>query len=198
MSDTSRTPRLVLASSSPFRKELLAKLQIPFESISPDLDETPKPGETPQQLVERLALEKARAIVRQHPDAVVIGSDQVAMHGDRIVGKPGSHEAAVRQLREASGKAITLYTGLAVVRNQPPLALSELVPFTVVFRQLTDRQIENYLRKDQPYNCAGAVKSESLGVALFERFEGDDPNALIGLPLIRLVRMLEQAGIAVI
>lgn len=192
------TPKLILASSSPFRRELLARLQIPFESIAPDIDETPEPGETPQQLVERLALEKARAIADQYPRAVVIGSDQVAMHGDNIVGKPGSHEEAVNQLHEASGRAVTLYTGLALVRQQPEFSLHELVPFTVVFRELTDQQIENYLGKDQPYNCAGSVKSESLGVALFERFEGDDPNALIGLPLIRLVRMLEKAGIAVI
>ncbi len=195
---TQHPPQLILASSSPFRRELLSRLQIPFKSVAPDIDESPEPGETPQQLVQRLAVDKARAIAEQYPQATVIGSDQVALHGDRIVGKPGNHDAAVKQLREASGKAVTLHTGLAVVRKQPALLLCERVPFTVVFRKLSDRQIENYLKKDRPYQCAGAVKSESLGVALFERFEGEDPSALIGLPLIRLVRMLEQAGIEII
>lgn len=189
---------LILASSSPFRRELLQRLGLPFQCISPDVDESPLVDESPQQLVERLALSKANAISEKHPQAVVIGSDQVALHGDKIVGKPGSHAQAVEQLREASGNAVTLYTGLAVVCLETRQQLSGVIPFTVVFRELSDEQIENYLLKDQPYNCAGAVKAESLGVALFERFEGDDPNALIGLPLIRLVRMLESVGLRVI
>lgn len=190
--------KLILASSSPFRRELLARLMIPFEVVPPDVDESPQPGESPAQLVERLAIAKARAVAASHPDALVIGSDQVAVHGKDIVGKPLTHERAVAQLRAASGRAITLYTGLALVNSATGRVQSEVVPYRVLFRSLTDAQIENYLRKEQPYHCAGSVKSEGLGVALLERFEGDDPATLIGLPLIRLTRMLENEGIAVV
>lgn len=190
--------KLVLASSSPYRQKLLQQLQLQFEAISPEIDETPLPGESPLKLVERLAVAKARAVAEGCADCLVIGSDQVAVHDDEIVGKPDNHDDAVRQLQYASGKSITLYTGLALINSNTNAVQSEVVPFTIHFRDLTREQIENYLKKDQPYNCAGSVKSESLGVALFERFDGDDPNALIGLPLIRLVRMLEHEGIAII
>lgn len=187
--------KLILASSSIYRRELLARLMIPFEVVVPDVDETPYPGETPEQLVERLAVAKAQAVATRHPEALVIGSDQVAVHGREIVGKPLTHARAVEQLQLASGKAVSLYTGLALVNARTGRVQSEVVPFRVLFRKLSDSQIENYLRKEQPYHCAGSVKSEGLGVALLERFEGDDPATLIGLPLIRLVRMLENEGI---
>ncbi|MGW8247355.1 MAG: Maf family protein [Acidiferrobacterales bacterium] len=190
--------KLVLASSSPYRQKLLQQLQLQFESISPEIDETPLPNEAPVELVQRLAIAKARAVADECVDCLVIGSDQVAVHDHEIVGKPNDHDDAVRQLQYASGKTITLYTGLALVNSRTNVVQSEVVPFTIHFRELTRDQIENYLRKDQPYNCAGSVKSESLGVALFERFEGDDPNALIGLPLIRLVHMLEKEGVSII
>jgi len=190
--------KLVLASSSPYRQKLLQQLQLQFEAISPDVDETPLPDETPVELVQRLAIAKARAVADTCTDCLVIGSDQVAVHDDEIVGKPRDHDDAVRQLQYASGKSITLHTGLALINSKTNSVQSEAVPFTIHFRDLTLDQIENYLKKDQPYSCAGSVKSESLGVALFERFDGDDPNALIGLPLIRLVRMLEKEGVTVI
>jgi septum formation protein len=193
----SSTP-LILASSSPFRRELLARLGLAFEVLAPEIDETAQAGETPQALVERLSAAKARAVAKKRPDALVIGSDQVAVYSDMIVSKPGNHQEAVRQLRAASGRRVTLYTGLALLHAASGRLQSEVVPFHVHFRSLTDAQIETYLRKEQPYNCAGSVKSEGLGVAMLERFEGDDPSALIGLPLIRLVRMLEREGVAVI
>lgn len=189
---------LILASSSPYRRELLARLLIPFEVVVPDVDETPEPGELPPALVERLAVAKAQAVARQHTNALVIGSDQAAVYDGKIVGKPLTHDRAVEQLRMASGKAVMLYTGLALINSASGRVQSEVIPFRVVFRALNDSQIENYLRKEQPYHCAGSVKSEGLGIALLERFEGDDPNALIGLPLIRLVRMLEREGLTAI
>jgi len=190
--------KLILASSSPYRKQLLDQLQLDFEVAVPDIDETPKAGETPEQLVERLAIEKAKAVAGNHPGCLVIGSDQVAVHDKEIVGKPRDHQDAVEQLRFASGKSITLFTGLALINSDSGKVQSLVEPFTIHFRQLTEEQIASYLKKDQPYNCAGSVKSESLGVALFERFEGNDPNSLIGLPLIRLVRMLENEGVNVL
>ncbi len=190
--------RLVLASSSPYRRELLARLKIPFEVVLPEVDETPRPGETPQALVERLAVEKARSVAESVPDALVIGSDQVAVYDGAIVGKPHTHERAVQQLRAAAGRTVVLYTGLALVNSATARVQCEVVPYRVTFRALSEAQIESYLRKEQPYACAGSVRSEGLGIALLERFEGEDPNTLIGLPLIRLVRMLEQEGIAVI
>jgi septum formation protein len=190
--------KLILASSSPYRRDLLQRLGIPFEIIAPDVDETPTPGETPQTLVERLAIAKARTVVNQRPDTLVIGSDQVAVYNGSIVGKPLTHERAVEQLRMASGKTVTLYTGLVLINGASGHIQSEVVPFRVTFRNLSDTQIENYLHKEQPYHCAGSVKSEGLGIALLERFEGDDPNALVGLPLIRLVRMLEREGLTAV
>ncbi|MBE9515460.1 MAG: septum formation inhibitor Maf [Proteobacteria bacterium] len=188
----SDTLTLILASSSPFRKQLLSRLELPFECVSPDIDESAKDDETPQQLVERLSIEKAQAVANKHPNALVIGSDQVAVHGDKIVGKPRDHEHAVEQLREASGQTITLYTGLALINSSNGHIQSEVVPYSVVFRKLTNETIESYLKKEQPYNCAGSLKSEGLGIALLERFVGDDPSTLIGLPLIRLVKMLQR------
>jgi septum formation protein len=191
-------PTLILASSSPFRRELLMRLRIPFESISPAIDETSAPGEPPTDLVQRLAIAKARVVAGHHPNALIIGSDQIAVYDGTIVSKPADHAEAVKQLRAASGRKVMLYTGLALLNAQTGNLQTEVVPFGITFRKLTDAQIENYLRKEEPYNCAGSVKSEGLGIALLERFEGDDPTALIGLPLIRLVRMLENEGVRVI
>lgn len=186
---------LILASSSVYRRALLQKLQIPFQSIAPNIDESPLAGETPQALVERLAIAKARAIAQSHPHALVIGSDQVAVVDGDVVGKPGDHATAVAQLRAASGRYLTLYTGLALIDSDSNRCQSEVVPFSVQFRRLNDAQIESYLRKERPYDCAGSVKSEALGIALIERFDGEDPNALVGLPLIRLVDMLARENI---
>ncbi|HEC11787.1 MAG TPA: septum formation inhibitor Maf [Acidiferrobacteraceae bacterium] len=191
-------PKLVLASSSPYRRELLGRLQIPFEILAPKIDETPLKDEPAPALVERLSISKAKAAAEKFPKALIIGSDQVAVHNGHIVGKPHTHDNAVQQLREASGTRITLYTGLVLLNASTGTVQSEIVPFHVVFRSLSEEQIENYLRKEKPYKCAGSVRSEGLGISLLERFEGDDPNTLIGLPLIRLVRMLEKEGVQVI
>ncbi len=192
------TPKLILGSSSPFRKMLLERLMLPFEVANPDIDETPHNGETPIALVERLAIEKAKAVAALHPNSLVIGSDQVALHGTEIVGKPHTHERAVEQLQAASGKQVNLYTGLALVNSDSGSIQSEVVPYTVHFKTLSESMIENYLRKEQPYNCAGSVRSEGLGIALLERFEGDDPNTLIGLPLIRVIAMLENENFPIL
>lgn len=190
--------KLILASSSPYRRALLARLKIPFEAISPDVDETPEPGETPERMVERLSREKARKVAHAHREALVIGSDQVAVYNGQIVGKPHDHDKAVAQLKEASGRTVVLYTGLVLRNAATGGEQCEVVPYRVTFRQLTDELIESYLKKEQPYSCAGSVKSEGLGIALLEKFDGDDPNTLIGLPLIRLVRMLENEGVKII
>jgi septum formation protein len=184
--------KLVLGSTSPFRKAILNKLGIAFETASPDVDETAFPNETPQQLVERLSIAKARAVAGKLDGALVIGSDQVSVIDGEIIGKPHTHENAVKQLQNASGKTITFYTGLCLYNSDTQHYQSEVVPFNVVFRQLTDQQINSYLEKEKPYNCAGSFKSEALGIVLFEKLEGEDPNTLMGLPLIRLVKMLEK------
>lgn len=191
-------PELILGSTSVYRRELLQRLKIPFRVEAPDIDETPLENETPQQLVERLAVEKARSVADKNPGSLVIGSDQVAVHGGKIVGKPNTHDRAMQQLREANGQEIMLYTGLSLVNADTGEAQTEVIPFQVVFRNLSEQQLESYLHKEQPYHCAGSVKSEGLGIALLERFEGEDPNTLIGLPLIRLIRMLEYFGVNVI
>lgn len=191
-------PRLILASSSPYRRALLSRLEIPFESVSPDIDESVQPDETPEALVERLSVEKAKSVASNQASALVIGSDQVAVQAGQIVGKPGSHDLAVQQLRQASGQTVTLYTGLALINSDTGAVQSEVVPFVVVFRELNDEMIERYLRREQPYDCAGSLKSEGLGIALLERLDGDDPSTLIGLPLIRLVRLLEKEGVQII
>ena len=190
--------QIVLASTSPFRRSILEKLGLPFDCHAPEVDETPQPGETPSQLVERLSIAKAQAVAAHLKEGLVIGSDQVAVIDNDILGKPGNHENAVAQLERASGKTVTFLTGLALVNVATGSIQAEVVPFKVVFRQLTLKQIDNYLNAEQPYNCAGSFKSEGLGVALFERLEGDDPNTLIGLPLIRLIRMLEKEGETII
>jgi septum formation protein len=187
-------PPLVLASTSPFRRELLQRLGIPFTTAAPAVDELPLPGETPAQLVQRLSESKARAVGKTHA-GLIIGSDQVATTGQDILGKPGSHERAVQQLQQLAGKTVTFHTGLCLLDTTKDTAQVDVVPFSVEFRQLDTTQIERYLRREQPYNCAGSFKSEALGITLFTRMRGDDPTALIGLPLIRLTDMLAAAGI---
>ncbi len=185
---------ITLASTSPFRRELLGRLGIGFDTAAPNVDETPLVGESPEELVQRLSLAKARAIAATR-HGLIIGSDQVATTGDNILGKPGTHERAREQLHNLSGKCVTFHTGLCLLNADTDVAQVDTVPFVVQFRQLTDEQIERYLQHDQPYNCAGSFKSEGLGITLFERMDGEDPSALIGLPLIRLTTMLGQAGV---
>ncbi len=192
------SPRLILASTSPFRRVLLERLELPFDTLSPEVDETAGENESPEELVLRLAGAKARAGAAAATDALVIGSDQVACIDGQILGKPGTRERAIAQLELASGREVVFYTGLCLFDARNGSAQLECVPFHVHFRALSRRRIESYLDREQPYNCAGSFKSEGLGIALFERLEGDDPNALIGLPLIRLVRMLERAGFEVL
>jgi MAF protein len=184
---------LVLASTSPFRRELLTRLGLGFATAAPEVDETPRRGETPDALVRRLSEAKARA-VGETCRGLIIGSDQVATTGSDILGKPGTHERAVAQLQHLSGKTVTFHTGLCLLNSENGELQLDVVPFRVVFRQLDDERIERYLQHDRPYNCAGSFKSEGLGITLFERMQGDDPTALIGLPLIRLTTMLARAG----
>lgn len=190
---TSRS--VVLGSTSRYRRELLERLRIPFTVSAPGVDETPLPGETPQALARRLALAKARAVAAMHPDAVVIGSDQVADLAGQPLGKPGEHARAVQQLRQMRGQTVIFQTALAVVCLASGYEQVDLAEVSVVFRDLSDDEIEAYLRAEQPYDCAGSAKSEGLGIALLESIDNDDPTALIGLPLIRTARMLRQAGV---
>lgn len=190
--------KLVLASTSPFRRALLEKLDVEFETVAPDVDENILIDEIPEQLVARLSEAKAQAVADRFDHALVIGSDQVAVVDGQVLGKPGDHENAVKQLRRVSGKRVSFLTGLCVINTESKRVQLDVIPFNVIFRKLNDRQIENYLRKEKPYNCAGSFKSEGLGIALFDRLEGDDPNSLIGLPLIRLIRMLESEGFTII
>jgi MAF protein len=187
--------QLVLASTSPFRRELLARLELPFVSAAPDVDETVQADETPQSLVKRLAEQKARAVATKFPHALIIGSDQVATLDDLILGKPGNYRRAFQQLALASGKKVTFFTGLCLFNSATDRCQIHCEPFHVHFRQLDGTTIQQYLNRERPYDCAGSFKSEGLGIALFERLQGDDPNALIGLPLIRLVSMLKDEGI---
>ncbi|MFT7568919.1 MAG: MAF protein [Pseudoalteromonas distincta] len=189
---------LVLGSTSPFRKTILEKLQLPFQCAKPDIDETAHKDETPQALVERLAVEKAKAVISQYPSALIIGSDQVAVCEGEILGKPHNFDNAVVQLSKFSGKSIVFYTGLCVYDSENDKAIALVEPFTVHFNHLSKIEIENYLHAEQPYNCAGSFKSEGLGICLFSKLEGDDPNTLIGLPLIKLVTLLKQQGIDVL
>jgi septum formation protein len=189
------TPRLILASTSRYRRELLQRLRLPFDVISPGVDETPLAGEAPAAQAIRLALAKAQAVSAQAADAVVIGSDQVADLDGRAIGKPGSHERAVEQLTVMSGQRVVFHTAVAVVRRDRGFERALLAPVSVVFRQLSNDEIERYLRLDTPYDCAGSAKSESLGVALLESIDSDDPTALIGLPLIRTCALLHEAGL---
>jgi MAF protein len=189
---------IVLGSSSPFRAELLGKLNLPFITASPDIDESPKQYETANALVERLAQQKAMAIAAVHSDALIIGSDQVAVIDNDIIGKPGSHDKAFEQLRLASGKTVRFHTGLALYDSHRNIMQSLVEPFDVTFRTLNDPEIEAYLFAEQPYQCAGSFKSEGLGIGLFERLTGDDPNSRVGLPLIQLTRLLNNAGVNVL
>jgi septum formation protein len=189
---------LILGSTSRYRQELLSRLRIPFDTDSPRVDETPQPGEQPADLARRLALAKAREVARRHPSAVVIGSDQVAdLHGEPL-GKPGTHERAVAQLQRMRGETVVFQTALAVVCLDTGFEQVDLAPVSVVFRPLSDAEIEHYLRTEQPYDCAGSAKSEGLGIALLERIDNDDPTALVGLPLIRTCRMIRAAGVHVL
>ena len=188
-------PLLILGSTSVYRRELLARLRLPFEVHAPHVDETPLPGEAPAALAQRLALAKAHAVARLHPEAVVIGSDQVADLDGQPIGKPGTHERAVAQLRSMSGRSVVFQTAVAVVCARSAYVGTALAPVKVRFRELSDEEIELYLRAEQPYDCAGSAKSETLGIALLDSIESDDPTALVGLPLIRTCALLRAAGI---
>jgi MAF protein len=187
-------PLLILASTSPFRKQILEKLNCSFQTFNPKIDETAKKNETAEMLVSRLALEKAQAASRAHNNSISIGSDQVCVINNKIIGKPGNFETAFAQLSAVSAQKITFYTGLSVVNNQTGQSQTIVEPFDVYFRRLTNKQISYYLETEQPYNCAGSFKCEGLGIALFEKLEGKDPNTLIGLPLISLVEILQNQG----
>ena len=190
--------KLVLGSTSPFRKALLERLHIDFVCDSPDIDETPLPNEPVEEMVIRLAIAKAQAISQRHPESLIIGSDQSAVLNGEKLSKPGNFENAFKQLTRASGQKITFQTGLCLLNSATGNIQSVCVPYTVVFKTLTPTMIKNYLHKEEPYNCAGSFKSEALGIALFERFEGSDPNALIGLPLIELVNFLDNEGLSIL
>lgn len=187
------TPKLVLASSSRYRRELLEKLKHPFSWQAPEVDETPLTGEKPDVLALRLAQLKAEALAKAHPNSLIIGSDQVASLDGKLCGKPGNKENALSQLKAASGKNVTFYTGLCLLNTNTGRHYSAVETYNAHFRTLSEAQIEYYLDQDQPFDCAGSFKSESLGISLLERLEGDDPNTLIGLPLIRLTQLLSQA-----
>lgn len=189
---------LVLGSTSRYRRELLSRLKVPFEVCAPDVDETPLPSEQPAALAQRLALAKAQAVAQKYPQAVVIGSDQVADLQGQPLGKPGTHERAALQLRMMRGQTVIFQTALAVVCLESGFVQQDIAAVRVLFRDLSDQEIENYLCIEQPYDCAGSAKSEGLGIALLERIDNDDPTALIGLPLIRTARMIRAAGVSLL
>ena len=191
-------PPLILGSTSRYRRELLERLRMPFLVVAPEVDEAPLPGEAPAALAQRLALAKARAVAALHPQAVVIGSDQVADLDGQALGKPGTHERAVAQLHRLSGRRAVFHTAVAVVRADTGFEEVALAPVTVRFRVLDAAEIEHYLRLEEPYDCAGSAKCETLGIALLEAIDSDDPTALVGLPLIRTCRLLRDAGIDVL
>jgi septum formation protein len=190
-------PPLILASTSAYRKALLERLGLPFRTASPGVDEAPLPGETALQTSKRLSVEKARAVAAKHPDALIIGSDQVALLGGLQLGKPHTHANAVRQLRTLSGQCAIFYTALTLLNARAGNLQTAVAENRVYFREYTDEEIESYLRREQPYDCAGSAKSEGLGIILISRMEGDDPNALVGLPLIELVTMLKNEGVKI-
>jgi septum formation protein len=192
------TRQLILASTSVYRRQLLERLRIPFSVISPEVDESDLPGETPEPLARRLALAKAQAVALRHPECVVIGSDQVADLAGQALGKPHTHARAVVQLQRMRGQTVIFQTAVAVVCHATGFAQVELAPVRVQFKPLTDAQIEHYLQIEQPYDCAGSAKSEGLGIALLERIDNDDPTALVGLPLIRTCILLEAAGLSLL
>jgi septum formation protein len=189
---------IVLGSTSPYRRELLSRLKVQFEVAAPEVDETPRAGEAPREIAMRLAIAKARAVAAKYPDAAVIGSDQVADLGGEPLGKPGTHERAVEQLRRMRGRVVVFQTAVAVVCQATGFEQVDLAPVRVTFRDLSDEEIEIYLRAERPYDCAGSARSEGLGIALLESIESDDPSALVGLPLIRTCRMLRAAGVRIL
>lgn len=189
---------LILASSSEYRRQLLSKLQIPFTSISPKIDETALADEKPHETALRLAQEKAKKIGAEYPHALVIGCDQVATLDGEELGKPGNHQNATEQLKKMRGREVKFHSALCLFNAATGNMQTDVVPYLVRFRALTDEEIESYLSKEQPYQCAGSAKSEGLGIALMERMIGEDPNALIGLPLIKLITMLKNEGISVL
>ena len=188
-------PPLILASTSRYRRELLERLRMPFELHSPQVDESAQPGEAPSALALRLALAKAKAVAQRFPGAVVIGSDQVADLDGTPIGKPGSHDRAVEQLRLMRGRTVVFQTAVAVMRLDTGYSGAALVPVTVRFRRLNDAEIERYLQLEQPYDCAGSAKAETLGIALLEAIDSNDPTALVGLPLIKTCELLREAGL---
>jgi len=190
--------KIILASSSPYRKELLLRTGISFETCSPDIDESANENENAEQLVRRLAIAKSRALQDNYPDALIIGSDQVALLGNKILTKPGNHRNAVEQLTASSGNTVKFYTGLCLLNSATRETQADVITYSVTFRHLKRTQIEYYLEQEQPYNCAGSFKSEGLGAALFAKMEGDDPSALIGLPLIQLTSMLANEGMDIL
>jgi len=191
-------PKLVLASSSPFRKELLKKIYSSFDTASPNIDESCKPNETPLELSKRLALEKANALAIDYPDHIIIGSDQVAMLGDMQLTKPGGFDNSVQQLIRSSGKTINFYTSLSVLNSKTHENITDTDICRVHMKTLSHEEIKNYVDRDKPYGCAAAFKSEGLGIALFNRIEGEDPNALVGLPLIKLTSILTKMGVKIL
>jgi septum formation protein len=192
---SSLRPRLILASTSRYRRELLKRLRLPFDSIGPEVDESSLPGETPATVARRLALAKAQAIAALHPDAVVIGSDQVCDLDGQALSKPGTHERATAQLQSLRGRTVVFHTAVAVVCQAAGFVSEDVADVRVRYRQLSDTEIETYLRLDEPYDCAGSGRCEALGITLLDAIDSDDPTALIGLPLIRTARMLRAAGI---
>lgn len=191
-------PRLVLASTSRYRRELLSRLHIPFEVVAPDVDERPLPNETPSQTALRLSVQKAQAVAGRFPDALIIGSDQVLMLDSAQLGKPGSFEKAFAQLKSMQGRAMVFHTALSLLNSASGRIQTRDIPTVVHIRKLTDAQIESYLLKEQPYDCAGSARSESLGIALMQRMDSPDPTALIGLPLMALTEMLMNEGLDVL
>lgn len=190
--------QLILGSSSPFRAEILTKLGLPFIKISPEIDESSHIGEKPEQLVQRLSAQKAYKIAESYPNALIIGSDQVAVLDGQVLGKPGNHENAMKQLTAASGKTVKFLTGLALLNSQTGNIQTVVEMFEVIFKTLSTSQIAFYLQQEEPYQCAGSFKSEGFGISLFSKLNGDDPNSLIGLPLIRLISLLEAEGVDVL
>ena len=190
--------QLVLASTSPFRRELLNRLGISFKTANPQTDESALPGESPEDLALRLSEAKARAVAPLFPDALIIGSDQVAILDGQVYGKPGTHENAIKQLQTMRGRTVNFFTGLCLLDAKTGKAHVRGIPTLVTFRNLADEEIENYLQREQPYNCAGAAKSEGLGIAIIARMQGDDPNALVGLPLIALCDLFREVDFPVL
>ena len=195
---TTARPRLILGSTSVYRCALMQRLRLPFEVVAPQVDESLRPGETPAAMAQRLALEKAREVAARYPGAVVIGADQVADLAGQAMGKPGNHASAVAQLQALRGRWVTFHTAVAVLRTDTGFEQVQVAPVRVRFRELSDADIDRYLVLEQPYDCAGSAKCETLGIALLEAIESDDPTALVGLPLIRTCRLLREAGIDVL